>query len=184
MWNALALVVAISVSGAAQTATRGITYDCDTAAGHFSELILPAPASSFSVTGNIRVLGIAKDKEWAPLARVRIGEAPTSPGSTLSSYGGLMLTALPGKAVSMRADIVQMFSFDVAGRTDEEGIASTLQATGATQLFRLSFDGRSVTVAVGSESRSVPLTVSEPVVQVICSTGDFLITDLKVEPAS
>jgi hypothetical protein len=173
MWKTLALasVSVMAVPGAAEAA--GITYDCDTAAGHFSELVLPAPANHFSVTGNIKVNAIAKDKKWAPLARVRIGEAPTAPGATPTSYGGLKLTALPGKDVSMRADVVQMFSFDVTGTNDEGAIPSTLQETGPTLPFRLSFDGRAVTAAIGAESRSIPVTASQPVVQIICSTGEF-----------
>lgn len=184
MLKKLALVAsALAVPGAAHAAGRGITYDCDTAPGHFSELVLPAPSTAFTVTGNIKVNNIAKDKKWAPIARVRIGSAPAGPGAAPSAFGGFELTALPGKSVSLLLDTVQALSFDASGR-DTEIIAASLQSTGAVQSFRLAYDGRSVAVTIGTETRSYPLTTSEPVVQVICSTGEFLMTDLRVEPSS
>jgi hypothetical protein len=180
MFKALALAsLVVSAAAAAPAEARGITYDCDTAAGHYSELVLPAPGARFSVSGNIKVNAIAKDTKWAPLLRVRIGPVPAAPGASQSAYAGLTLTALPGKAVSLAADTIQMFSFDATGV--EDMIASSLQSTGAVQPFRLSFDGRSVAVAVGAEMRSFPLSASEPVVQITCSTGEFLLTDLRLE---
>jgi hypothetical protein len=183
MWRTLALAISVIAVPSAAQSTGGITYACDTAPGHFSELVLPAPGQRFSVVGNIQVLSIAKDKKWAPTARIRIATAPAAPGHSPSAYGGLHLTALPGKAVAMSPETIQAFSFDVAGG-EGEMIRSTIQATGAIQPFRLTFDGQSVAVAIGAESRTFPLTTSQPVVQVICSTGEFLITGMKLEPSS
>lgn len=82
-----AVTLAIGLSG--EAAGRGITYDCDTAPGHFSELLLPAPASHFSVSGNIKVNQLASHEKWAPTARVRVGSRPSAPGAPLGTYGGL-----------------------------------------------------------------------------------------------
>lgn len=183
MWKTLAIAAwAVGVPGAA-SAAAGITYDCDTAPGHFSELVLPAPPTAFTVSGQVKVNSVAKDKKWAPLARVRIGSAPTSPGAAPTAYGGFELTAVSGKEVGVAAETVQAFSFDTSA-AKEEVIASSLQPAGAVQPFRLTYDGRSIAVEVAGQSRSFPIAASPAVVQVICSTGEFLITDLRLAPAN
>lgn len=182
MWKYLGFVAStFGLAGAAHAAGAGITYDCDTAAGHFSELVLPAPSGPFTIVGNITVNTIAKDKKWAPSARVRIGSAPAGPGAAPSAFAGFSLAAVPGKAVSMNAETVQAFSFEAAGG-EPQLIPASLGPTGSVQPFRLSFDGRAVAVAIGAEARSYPLVVNQPVVQIICSTGEFLMTDIKIEP--
>lgn len=160
----------------------GITYDCDTAPGHFSELVLPAPANHFRVSGNIKVNQVATHEKWAPMARVRIGSAPPAPGAPLGVYGGLDLTAVPGKAVSVAANAVQLFTFQGSG-TQDEPIRASFQPTGTAQPFQLSFDGRSIAVTIGSASRSYPVTIGNPVIQLVCSTGEFLLTDVQIEAA-
>ena len=175
-----AVTLAIGLSG--EAAGRGITYDCDTAPGPFSELLLPAPASHFSVSGNIKVNQLASHEKWAPTARVRVGSRPSAPGAPLGTYGGLDLTAVPGKSVSVAADAVQLFTFQGSG-TQDEPIRTSFQPTGSAQPFRLNFDGRSVAVTIGSVSRSYPLVITDPVIQVVCSTGEFLLTDVEIQAA-
>jgi hypothetical protein len=51
------------------------------------------------------------------------------------------------------------------------------------QTFTLSYDGSTVVVNLGKESRSFPLKVAEPVVRIVCSTGEFLFTDLAIKAA-
>lgn len=51
------------------------------------------------------------------------------------------------------------------------------------QTFTLSYDGSTVVVNLGKESRSFPLKVAEPVVRIVCSTGEFLFTDLAIKTA-
>ena len=63
-------------------------------------------------------------------------------------------------------------------------IPTSIQPAGPVQPFLLAYDGKSVSVTVAGSTRSFPLTTSDPVVQVICSTGEFLLTDLAVQPSS
>jgi hypothetical protein len=182
MWKALVVAAgAIGVPGAANAA-GGITYDCDTAPGHFSELVLPAPPTPFTVSGNVRANSIVKDKKWAPLTRLRIMSAPASPGAAPTAYGGFELTALSGKDVGIAAETVQAVSFDTSG-SKADIIPSSLQPTGAVQPFRLTYDGRTVTVEVAGQTQGFLIEANPSVVQVVCSTGEFLFTDLKLEPA-
>jgi hypothetical protein len=173
---------ALASPGIAVGADRGITYDCDAAPGHFADLVIPAPVGPFAVTGQIKVNNIAKDKKWAPTVRIRIGSAPTEMGGAPASYAGLKLTAVPGKTVSLPYETIQMFSFDASGR-EAETIPSSLRQTGDTQAFRLSYDGQSVAISLGADNRSFATVAVAPVLEVVCSTGEFLITDLKIEPA-
>jgi hypothetical protein len=39
-----------------------------------------------------------------------------------------------------------------------------------------------VTVSLGNEVRKLPLKAVQPVVRIICSTGEFLFTDLIINP--
>jgi hypothetical protein len=169
-----ALIVPVSASAA------GITYDCDTAAGHFSDLLLPAPNGPFTVTGNIQVNRIAQDPKWAPLARVRIGSAEPAPGAAPDDYAGIEVMGLPGKELSLPFETVQAFSFDLKGEKSEV-VPKSIGAIGAPLPFRISFDGQSVSVNVAGESRTHPMKTGAPVVEVLCSTGEFLFTNLTIQ---
>lgn len=179
MWKSLAVAAcAIVVPGVASA--EGITYDCDTAPGHYSVLDLPAPAEVFTVSGKVKVNAIAKDKKWAPLVRVRIGSAPLSSGSAPADYAGFTLVTLAGKDVGIAAETVQAVSFDRSVKVTNI-IPSSVAPTGAVLPFRLTFDGRNIVVEVAGQSRSFVPAVKPNVVQVVCSTGEFLFTDLKLE---
>ena len=178
---AVTAVAFLTATAAGNAADRPITYDCDTAPGHFSELVLPAPAGAFTVSGNLSARAIAKDKQWAPTAKLLISPPPKSPGLGTDDYAGVTLTALPGKSVNVKMDVVQYLSFTTKGR-DGEIIAGTFSAPGTAQPFGLSYDGRSVVVTVGSERRTYLLATTEPVVRIVCSTGEFLFTDIQVKP--
>ena len=76
---------------------KGITYDCDTAANHFSELVLPAGTGPFTVSGGVKLNALAEITKYAPLARIQIASfAP--PGQSPELYAGLTLTVLPADA--------------------------------------------------------------------------------------
>ena len=177
-WAVVAAAAALTAG--ANAAERPITYDCDTAAGHFSELVIPAPVVAFTVTGNVRVNAIAKDKNWAPNAKLLISPPPTSPGDNPTSHAGISVTALPGKSVSVAMDVVQYLSFAGTGQKDEI-IAGSFKAPGNPQPFSLTYDGQSVVATVGGESRTYPLVTTEPVVRIVCSTGEFLFTDVRIQ---
>jgi len=168
-------------SGSAGAA--GITYDCDTAAGHFSDLVLPTPSGPFSVTGSVTVNRIASDRKWAPIARLRIGSAEPAPGRAPDNYAGIEITAVPGKSVSLAAETVQIFSFDVQGR-DSEAIPTSLGATGTAQPFQISYDGKSVAVGVAGQTRTYQMSSGAPVVEIVCSTGEFLFSNLAIRPTN
>ncbi len=162
---------------------KGITYDCDTAADHFSELVLPAGSAPFVASGNVRLNAMAESREFLPVVRVQIA-TPADPGSSPDEFAGFALTVVAkGKAkLPPGVAAVQMLSYTAKGKEDEVIPPSMLVTPGTVQPFSLAYDGSNVKVTLGSETRDFPLKAAEPVVRVICSTGEFLITDLTIAP--
>jgi hypothetical protein len=167
----------------APAAAAGITYDCDTAANHFSELVLPSPGPSFVVSGSVRLNALAGSKAYVPLARVQIASA-SAPGQSAEAFAGFTLSALPAdaKKTPSGASAVQMLSYNVSGKDDEILPLSLMTKPGTVQPFTLSYDGRQVSVDLGNETKSFPLKAAEPVVRIVCSTGEFLFTNLTIKP--
>jgi hypothetical protein len=177
-----AAAIAMGASPAV-AAPAGIRYDCDTAADHFSELVLPAPGGSFVVSGSVQLRAMAPSKKYVPLARIHIASA-AAPGQPADAFAGFSLSALPAdaKKTPSGASAIQMLSYNINGKEDEALPLSLLTKPGTVQAFRLSYDGSRVTVNLGNEARSFPLSTAEPVVTIVCSTGEFLFTDLNIKP--
>lgn len=175
-------VLAIVLPSAAGAA--GITYDCDTAADHFSELLLPAPAAPFTVTGTVQLNAMAASSKYTPIARIQVAAAAAS-GQSPSAFAGFALSALPTDPSKnpSGASALQMLSYNVTGKDDEVLPLSMMAKPGTIQPFRLSYDGSNVTVSLGTDVRSLPLRTGSPVVRVICSTGEFLLTNLQIQPS-
>ena len=75
-----------------------------------------------------------------------------------------------------------MLSYNLNGKDDEILPLSLTAKPGTIQPFRLIYDGKEVSVKLGGETRGLRLKATEPVVQIVYSTGEFLITDLVIEP--
>ncbi|HEX8622424.1 MAG TPA: hypothetical protein VF718_10665 [Allosphingosinicella sp.] len=165
----------------APAAAAGITYDCDTAADHFSELVLPAPGASFVVAGTVQLRALARSKTYAPIARLQIATSSAS-GQSPEGFAGFTLTALPTDSKKSTSEAVQMLGYNANGREDETVPLSVMTRPGTAQPFNLSYDGSQVVVNLGNEARTFPLKAAEPVVRILCSTGEFLFTDLVIKP--
>jgi hypothetical protein len=172
--------------GAASTpaVATGITYDCDTAANHYSELVLPGPAGPFTVSGNVQLNALAEVTKYTPLARIWISAA-SEPGHSPESYAGVSVMALPidAKRSPTGAPEIQMVAFNVNGKEDQIEPLSMLMKPDGPQPFSLSFDGRNVLASIGNDQRTLPVNASAPVVRIVCSTGEFLFTDVTIQPS-
>jgi hypothetical protein len=179
----LAGLVFLAIPAAAGAA--GITYDCDTAANHASELSLPAGGVPVTVSGTVQLRALAPSKTYAPIARIQIGSS-AAPGQPPGAFAGFSLGALPADArkTPSGAPAVQMLSYNVSGKEDEPVPLSLMTNPGTPQPFTLTYDGSKVVVSLaGTEARSLPLKAADPVVRIVCSTGEFLFTDLTIGPA-
>jgi hypothetical protein len=179
-----AATASIFLALAAPAGAAGITYDCDTAADHFSELALPAGPGPFSVSGTVQLNTLAASKKFVAMSRIQIASA-SAPGQPPAAYAGFSLSALPvePKKTPSGASAIQMVDYNVAGREDEGLPLSMLEKPGTPQHFTLAYDGSNVAVTIGTQSKSFPLRVADPVVRIVCSTGEFLITDLTITGA-
>lgn len=162
----------------------GITYDCDTAANHYSELVLPAPAGPFTVSGTVQLNALAEVTKYAPLARVQIASA-SGPGQSPASFAGIAVMALPAdpQKTPTGSPAIQMVAFSTNGKDDEVVPLSMLAKPGGAQSFTLSFDGRNVAAAIANERRNFAVNASAPVVRFVCSTGEFLFSNVTVQPS-
>lgn len=162
---------------------KGITYDCDTAANHFSELVLPAGTGPFAVSGSVKLNALAEVTKYAPLTRVEIASSAL-PGQSAEAYAGFKLTALPadGSKTPSGEPAVQILSYTSTGKEDEILPFSLFTKPGTVQRFTLSFDGSQVLVDLGNTKKSFPLKTHDPVVRLVCSTGEFLFTDMTITP--
>lgn len=172
----------LALPGAA--AAQGITYDCDTAAGHFSELVLPAGAMPFTVTGNVKLNAVTTDRAYAAMVSIQISAAAAL-GQSPKVFAGFSLGALPvdPKRAPGGVPAIQSLSWRANGLKEEMLPQSLLTKPGTVQPFTLAYDGDEVAVTLGSDTRRFPLKTAEPVVRVTCSTGEFLLTDLTIKPA-
>jgi hypothetical protein len=75
-----------------------------------------------------------------------------------------------------------MLSYNSSGKDDEVLPLSMMTKPGTVQPFTLSYDGSTVSVKLGNEAKSFPLKIADPVVRMVCSTGEFLFTDLTIRP--
>jgi len=173
-----------SIMVPAAAGAAGILYDCDTAADHFSELVLPAGNIPFSVSGKVQLNAMAPSKKFGAIARIQIASA-AAPGQSPAAFAGFSLSALPADPhkTPSGAAAVQMLSYNVKGKDDDVLPSSMTDKPGTAQPFTLAYDGRAVAVTVGNETRSFPLKIADPAVRVVCSTGEFLVTDLTISPA-
>lgn len=162
---------------------KGITYDCDTAAAHFSELALPAGSAPVTVTGNLQLREMAESQNWLPIARLALATA-AEPGARPTQSAGFSLTVVPKDKAKLPpgVDAVQMLSYNATGKEDEPLPLSLLAKPGTVQSFSLTYDGENVVIRLGDETKSIPLKTTEPVVRIICSTGEFLFTELTITP--
>ncbi|MCW2391841.1 MULTISPECIES: hypothetical protein [unclassified Sphingobium] len=184
---ALLITPTVAIAQAPNAQTRGITYACDTAPGHFSELTFPVPEGSVTVSGKMKLLNIAKDSKWAPLARVHF-MAASPPGQSSGDQAGFILKALLASKVGLktrdRNAVVQYLQWDeFHGGQEVEHQLFGIAEDAPVYDFSLTFDGQSVVGTIAGEETRIAFAVPDPVVRIVCSTGEFLFTDLKITSA-
>ena len=182
---AAAALLATTSAGPALAQQAGITYDCDTASGNFSELVLPAPPTPFTVSGHVRLNKIAKIDKFAPLTRLTISGPSARPGETPADWAGFEITALPAKALArqIRTDkeVLQFLSWaEMAGGDKKAHDPSGPLDYPDSLSFTLSYDGSSVSARIAGQEQKMAMPARNPVVRIVCSTGEFLFTDLTI----
>ena len=164
----------------------GITYDCDTAADNFSELVLPTPEGHFTVTGRVRLNKIAKINKYVPLTRLLVSETPAAPGQTPDDWAGFQISAFPEKSLGIKGKtsdaVLQFLKWDqlTAGKSAPND-PLVLSNYKDNLPFTLTYNGDHVVTQIGDQQRRIPINIKHPVVRIICSTAEFLYTNLKID---
>ena len=185
-WIATAAFALFCTAPAWAAPKGGITYDCDTASGHFSELDLPAPGDTLRVTGRIQANQIAPADKWSPIARVALAQTADPAGKTPSDLAGFVLYAFYRKDIDPKTTDpkakVQMVKWDErsADKSKDHEFFG-MAAFGETLDFSIALAKGTATVKIGGEEHAFALNAPDPMLRVICSTGEFLITDLRIE---
>ena len=123
-----------------------------------------------------------------PATRVQISSETAAPGQSAPEVAGFVLEAIPAKALNLRTKddkaVVQYVFWDErSGGTNKDHVPFGPIEYLSSLSFSLAFDGSSVTVVVGGKQQQIALATAKPVIRVICSTGEFLFTNLKIQPA-
>ena len=161
----LAALVLCTSQAAAQSGP--LRYGCDTATGRFSPVSIPFTTSSFMVQGTITPKLFRADERWLPSAFVRVR------GRNQQSIT-VALTAENGQADAAQGAII------VRNGDNRNRANSALVPLNSELPFRIQYtDGGDVTITVGSDSIAVPNRLgSEIELSLICSTGDFVFSNI------
>lgn len=168
---ATAALIAIAAGGSAAAAP--LAYDCDTAAGAFSQIKQIQPGPNYRIAGKVIPRQTRNHERWLPSAQVRIER----PGRRTAAAIRILPEQRGGKtfAVTAEAMLDGKESETVLGRIRlDETLAFSLIA---------SADG--VVVTAGGQSSKLPVVLGRGAeILVICSTGefDFEILDLEAPP--
>lgn len=172
----------LALPGAAAAQTRdGIRYDCDTAANHFSELLLPAGPAPFIVTGKVKPMTLAPSKEYVPMTQLAISSASDTPGPADGDLAGFEYIVSPTAKGKPPTLPFLAFVKRKAGRKDK-ATQMVAKPSSAEVAFTLLYDGADATVIIDGHQTKIELKATRPVVRITCSTGEFLYSNLLIRP--
>lgn len=167
---------ALALASPATASAGAITYDCDTAANHYSELTFPA-SSSFVASGKIRLLTIAQSREYAAMARIVLTNDVPVPGPSDEDWAGFSFSN-----IATFKPAVPGLLRTTDRKRGAKAIETTLGIASAPEIeFRLSYDGTTVSLEVDGHRSATPFAAHSPALKIVCSTGEFLIHDLVIE---
>ena len=174
----LAWAFGLATLGSNSAFAKGITYDCDTAANHFSELSLPA-GQAFTVSGRLQILNMAPSKQYVPLARLAISNATNQAGPSSEGWAGFQFGNLPGSK-GLPTGLLQSTALTKGAATQDAllGIASSRDIA-----FSLAFTGTAVNMTIDGHQATLPFRADQPIVRIVCSTGEFLFDDMEIIPS-
>ena len=164
---------------------EGISYDCDTAPGRFSLLKLPSPGGPFTVSGQVEVVRIAEDKQWGPIARLQLVQGKSLDTDPKPNAVGFSLLALKAKRVNpdVKDDklVVQFLEWnETVEGTEKQYEPFGMSTNGGKIPFSLTFDGAKVDLQLACQNKTLPFADSRPTVRILCSTGEFVFSDLRI----
>ncbi|MCJ2182835.1 hypothetical protein MTR62_09040 [Novosphingobium sp. 1949] len=163
---------------------QGMSYDCDAAQNHYSEIVLPVPDGPFAVTGKVAMRHMIADEDYVTNARIVISSRANGTRRAAPGAFGIHLLAVPARAAKL-TDLPPDQTVELAQWEMAQGAQSDAWRVDSAQgglPFAMRFDGARVATQLGAVVRSDALVPEAPVVRISCSTGEYLFTDLVVKP--
>lgn len=156
-----------SLSTAASAAP--ITYGCDTPADHFSAIEQPVSLKSFSIKGSVQPNEFRKGK-YSPLAQIY-----------LQSPDKKFRWALQVMALEAKAKEAFVFLDMTENGKDSEPLPIGTVKIGEKLSFDVGItDGSKIKFKIGDMDGNPELNLGpQATLNVICSTGDFVFSDLE-----
>jgi len=176
-----ALVLQVIPASAQDSAAAGTRYDCDTPANRFSDLTIPAGRPPFVVTGRVRAASAARSDQFVPLTRLVISSTAGT-GATSEGWAGFEYAVFPDTAAPAQRGPQLGFTLRAAGGANSAQPAGA--PSGREVAFSLLYDGVGVLAIVDGKARKMPFTVAAPAIKIVCSTGEFVYSDLRISPVT
>jgi hypothetical protein len=162
-----AMAAVAALAGPAHAAP--LSYDCDTAAGHFSELKQVQSGPDYRISGRISANELAMHKRWAPGANITVESADKAVRASLRIL-----------APEQKAPLDVVLETRKDGKTETQ----TLGKIGLSQdlTFVVTVSGGQVRAEIGTMRGEAPTAIGAGAsVSVVCSTGNFHFDDLRFE---
>jgi hypothetical protein len=163
----------VSLFGANAARALPLAYDCDTAAGSYSEISQQQAAPPYRVTGRLTALQRRTHERFLPSAQIRLEGA--------DQRSSVVLRMVPTTRDGDRFTVALATTQDADRDRDREPQADLLITVGINQPvpFELSVSEGEASVRVGVERRTVPLRLGRGArLRILCSTGEFLFDEL------
>jgi len=182
------LAISPATVTAQETASAGITYDCDTAANHYSELSLPPGSIPFTVSGKVKLLSIVPGQDYVTMTRLSISNAAPQPGPSSEGWAGFQISVLKRSARQSGVALISSTLRPKGGDNATDTLGPPVVVEDADDLqelpFTLTYDGKQAVLRVGDSQRALEFAAPRPIVRIVCSTGEFLYTDLVIRPGA
>jgi hypothetical protein len=166
----LAAIAGLSVLVAAGEAkAQKLEYDCDTTPEHYSELKLTQSGPAYAVTGSLSARRLYRGKRFAPIGSVNLSAADGSWSVRISLIG---YATESDKVVTGQLRIIRN------GKAEEPSLGVFEVGKPVHFALSLAADGKG-SASLGGQTLPVAVQATGPVTaSVVCSTGEFLFTDL------
>jgi len=167
----LLVVAAFAAAGVARADDRTFTYECDTAAGHYSSWSMTTQAPALVITGTLRLNDWVEDKKWSTVATVFIRGG--ADGKTVYGFHAYDADRL---RKSLHLEL-----FKPGGHVDFGD--DSLKKGQKPVKFRLELTASGTLRAnVGGAEKATELGAFTPrKIELGCSTGDFSFADVRIE---
>jgi hypothetical protein len=166
--SGLLFVVAVTFSPCGAHAAS-IKFDCDTAAGAFSEISVPQSGPAYRIAGSVSARKYRVDGQWAPAATVGLMSADGK------SSGAIRLQAPTGRGA------VELVVQSRKNGKDYGTVVGTLKKEEVATFSLEAVDGK-MTIRTAGKTFDGPDVGIGASVNVTCSSGEFLFENLDWEP--